>query len=179
LLASLVIILPLLNVVFRSFLKEKFHLTGADFGYLFAFPGLGAMVGALYFTLAALKNPMRNLIVGLPCTVIVLVLIRYAPSAPIAAVMLGICGFFQYLNVASITQGMHLTTPDSMRGRLGSLITLGFGSISPLMSFPVGVYTDFQGFNAAILHLTLIFAGVSLYLAYTNFLAKPPQLEAK
>lgn len=170
LLAGLMIVIPLSNVVFRSFLKEKFHLPASQFGYLFSFPGLGAMVGALYFTLAALKRPSKNLIVGIPALILTLLCVRTVPSPLLAAVLLGFTGFFIYLCVASLTQSMHLATPDDYRGRLGALITLGFNSVSPLMSFPVGVYTDKYGFESSILHLTLVFGGLSLLLAYSNMI---------
>ncbi len=170
LLAALVIVVPLSNVVFRSYLKEKFHLPASQFGYLFSFPGLGAMIGAVYFTLAALKRPSKNLIVGIPALVISLLFVRAVPSPMVAAIVLGLTGFFVYLSVASLTQSMHLATPDDYRGRLGALITLGFNSVSPLMSFPVGVYTDKFGFENSILHLTLVFGAFSILLAYSNIL---------
>lgn len=170
---SIMIIIPLLNLVFRTFLKQKFSLNAAQFGYVFSFPAMGAMLGALYITFSALKRPMRNLIVGVPMLVIGLLLVRHVTTPFYAGCLLGVCGFFSYLNVASITQSMHIETPDEYRGRLGSLLTLGFFSIGPLMSFPIGIYTDHVGYDQAIRDFTLLFATISIALAYSNFRKSP------
>jgi MFS family permease len=174
--ASIMIIIPLLNLVFRSFLKSKFDLSAEEFGYLFSFPALGAMVGAFYLTFAAPKKPIKNLIFGVPLIVISLLLVRNVHSPIMAAVLLGFCGFFSYLNVASITQSLHISTPDAYRGRLGSIITLGFTSIGPLMSYPIGIYTDHMGYEIAIRDCTIVFALISAYLAYENFIRRPKDI---
>ena len=124
LLLTIFIIVPLISMVFRTFLKEKFHLNAAEFGYLFSFPAVGAMSGAFYFTFFPLKVPIRNLLYSVPSVVIILLLIRVVPTSHAAAILLGFCGFFSYINVASITQSLHLDTIDDFRGRLGSLLTL-------------------------------------------------------
>ena len=101
LLLSMLIIIPMLNLVFRTYLKSKFSLDGAEFGYLFSFPAMGAMAGAIYFILAPLKAPLRNLIFGIPGVLVSLVLIRTADTPFAAAPVLASCGFFSYINVAS------------------------------------------------------------------------------
>ncbi len=167
--ASIVIIIPLISIVFRSYLKDKFNLNADEFGYLFTSPAMGAMTGAVFFTLAAFKKPIRNLIYGVPSVCVTLFLLPLANNPQAAAALLALIGFFSYLNVASITQSMHLETPDDYRGRLGSLITLGFNSVGPLMSWPIGVYTDKFGYEASIYHLTLLFGVLSLVLGVANF----------
>lgn len=166
LLASVVIIIPLLNLVFRSYLKYKFSLTAEEFGYLFAFPAMGAMIGAIYLTLAAPKKPIQNLFYGVPLLVVSILIIPSIQAPSMVGVMLGFSGFFSYLNVASITQSLHLETPDDYRGRLGAIFTLCFTSIGPLVSLPMGVYTDKYGFEVAIRNFTLLFAIASILLAF-------------
>lgn len=173
---SIMLIVPMLNLVFRSYLKQKFILNAEQFGYLFSFPALGAMSGAVYLMLAALRKPMRNLIFGVPLLVVCLLSVKYANNPMLAAALLGLSGFFSYLNIASITQSLHLDTPDDYRGRLGSIITLGFTSIGPLMSFPIGIYTDIMGFEDAIHDFTLLFALGSIILAYSNYLRRPKDI---
>jgi MFS family permease len=171
--ASIVIIVPLLNLVFRSYLKHKFSMSAEEFGYLFSFPALGAMVGAVFLTLAAMRAPIRNLIYGVPCLVISVLLLPEVKTPHLAAILLGFSGFFSYLNVASITQSLHLETPDDYRGRLGAIMTLGFTSVGPLMGWPMGLYTDTYGFETAIRNFTIIFALISAALAYSNFRRRP------
>lgn len=168
-LASVMIIIPLLNLVFRSYLKYKFSLSAEEFGYLFAFPAMGAMIGAIFITLAALKKPINNLRYGVPLLVISILAIPSLGSPSLVAIMLGLSGFCSYLNIASITQSLHLETPDDYRGRLGAIFTLCFNSIGPLVSLPMGIYTDKFGFEETIRNFTLLFAFVSALLAYAYF----------
>jgi MFS family permease len=91
----------------------------------------------------------------------------------VTAALLGMSGFFTYLNIASVTQSVQLETPDEYRGRLGALFTLGFSSVAPLMSYPIGYYTDMVGFDRAIRDLTIVFAILSFLLAISNFMKKP------
>lgn len=171
--ASIAIIIPLLTLVFRSYMKHKFSMNAAEFGFLFSFPAAGAMIGAIFLTLAALKKPIRNLLYGVPCLVITILLLPYMNSPMGAGIILGFAGFFSYLNVASITQSIQIETPDDYRGRLGSLLTIGFGSIGPLMGWPIGIYTDAFGFESAIRNFTILFALISVGLAYSNFRQQP------
>jgi MFS family permease len=170
---SVIIIVPMANIVFRSYLKQKFSLSPEEFGYLFSFPAMGAMIGAVYLMLAALKKPIQNLIFGVPLLVVSLLSLIHANTPQITAALLGISGFFTYLNIASVTQSVQIETPDEYRGRLGALFTLGFSSLAPLMSYPIGYYTDLVGFDRSIRDLTVVFAVLSILLAISNFLKKP------
>jgi MFS family permease len=163
------LILPVLTVVFRTYLKPKFALDASGFGFLFAFPAIGSITGAILFILMQRQRPFDNLKWAVPGLVLALYLIHFAPTPYIAAALLSVCGFFSYVNVASVTQNMHLLVPDYYRGRLGSLIGLGFVAIGPLMSFPLGYYADKMGFEAAILHPTIVYAVLTAILANLQF----------
>jgi MFS family permease len=170
---SIALIFPLVNLVFRNYLKQKFDLNSEQFGYLFSFPAMGAMSAAIYFTFGKLQKPIKNLIVGVPAVVISILFLEHATTPFSSALILGVSGFFNYLNIASLTQSLQIHTADEYRGRLGSILTLGFSSISPLMGFPVGIFTDSIGFEPSIRYLTLSFGILSAILAYTNFRQKP------
>lgn len=163
---SLGIIMPVVTVVFRSYMKSKFDLDASGFGYLFAFPAVGSMIGAIYFILARKERPFENIKWATPSLVLSLLLIHFAPDPLTTAPLLAVCGFFSYVNIAAITQSLHLEISDHYRGRLGSLIGLGFMTLGPLMSFPVGLYTDLFGYDAGIIHLTLLFAALAAGLAF-------------
>jgi MFS family permease len=165
------LIMPVLTVVFRTYMKDRFNLDASGFGFLFSFPAIGSIIGAILFILMQRQSPFSNLKWAVPGLVLALCLIHLAPSALVAAGLLAVCGFFSYVNVASVTQSMHLLVPDHYRGRLGSLIGLGFAAIGPLMSFPLGYYADIVGFEAAILHPTLLYAALTLGLAYLQIRA--------
>lgn len=163
---SLGLIMPVMTVVFRSYMKVKFDLDASGFGFLFAFPAVGSMCGAIYFILAKKERPYENIKWAVPGLIISMLLIHFSPDPFTTAPLLAVCGFFGYVNIAAITQSMHLEVSDHYRGRLGSLIGMGFMTLGPLMSFPVGLYTDIFGYDAGIIHLTLLFAFASGLLAF-------------
>jgi len=166
----------MINLVFRSYLKQKFNLNAEDFGYMFAAPAIGSMTGAFYFVIMKMKDPIKNLLVGIPAVILSLLCVQYVTSPQLTAFVLIFCGFFSYLNIASITQSMHLETSDDFRGRLGSIITLGFGSIAPLMSFPIAIMTDNLGFEFTIQTTTGLYAILSIILAYLNYRKQPKDI---
>lgn len=170
LLLSITTIVPLMTLVFRTYLKSKFDLNPAEFGYLFSFPALGAISGAFYFTFFPKEKPIRHLRIAIPALVVAVLIVIVAPNAHLAALSMSVGGFFMYLNIASITQSLQIETADDYRGRLGSIITLLFNSIGPLMGYPIGMYADFVGYEKSILHITLFFFILSAYLAYANFI---------
>ena len=165
---SVALIIPLLLIVFRTYLKQKFSLSSEEFGYLFSFPALGALLGAIYILFSALNQPIRNLILGVPALVVSLLGLKLASTPLSASLVLTLIGFFNYLNIASLTQSLQIQTSDQYRGRLSALINMGFSSVAALMSFPIGVYTDSVGFERAIAHLTWLFAILSIALAWKH-----------
>lgn len=164
-LLTISILMPILTVVFRSYLKEKFDLDGSEFGFLFSFPALGSMLGAFIFILANFKEPIRVLRVSIPAILICLGVMLYLPSANYAGAMLALAGLFTYMSVNSITQSLHFEIEEKYRGRLGSIIALGFIAISPLMSFPIAIYTDTFGFDHGIIDPAMVYGLGSLFLA--------------
>ncbi len=165
---SLGLIMPVMTVVFRTYMKQKFALDASGFGFLFAFPAIGSVTGTIYFILAKKERPYDNIKWAVPGLTLSLILIHFAQDPFTTAPLLAVCGFFGYVNIASITQSLHLEVGDDYRGRLGSLIGMGFMSVGPLMSFPVGLYTDIFGFDAGIIHFTLLFAAGSIALAFLH-----------
>lgn len=164
-LLSLGILMPVVSVVFRSFLKTKFQLDGGEFGLLFSFPALGSMLGAFIFIVGNFAEPIKNLKYAVPCMVIVLLSMDHAPTIHIAAILLSLSGLFTYMTINSVTQSLHFEIHDRYRGRLGSIIAMGFTALAALMSFPLAYYADHYGFSRAIRDPIIIFAFASLILA--------------
>ena len=165
LLLTITMMFPVLIVVFRTYIKEKFSLDADSFGYVFAFPALGAMLGALVFTGLKPQNPMRVLVVSVPTMVGLLIGLTYADDIMTASIIMGFSGLFSYLNFAPVTMSMHLDVVEDYRGRMGSLIGMCFLSIGPIMSFPIGAYSDHVGYEEAIRSISLLYFSASLLLA--------------
>lgn len=168
LILTLSILTPILNVVFRSYLKNRFQLDGSEFGFIFSFPALGSMCGALLFIAANFNEPIKLLRVSIPSILVCIFFMLFITSQNLAILLLGFSGFFTYLSVNSITQSLHFEIKEEYRGRLGSVISLGFLAISPLMSFPIALFTDKFGFEKGILSPAILFSIGSIILAYLH-----------
>ncbi|MGE0763039.1 MAG: MFS transporter [Bdellovibrionales bacterium] len=168
LLATIILMFPLLTVVFRTFLKAKFNLDAQTFGLVFTLPSLGSMTGALSFAVIQPKVPIRALLVGIPGAAATTFLVPHMPTPMSAAWVMALAGFFMYLTFASITVSLQLEVEERFRGRVGSVIGLCFVSLGPLMGLPIGSLADTLGFEPSIHLLTSIFVVVSAIIAYLH-----------
>lgn len=176
LLMTICLVLPLFVVIMRTYLKHKFELSSEEFGLIFSAPALGSTAAAIFFIMAKFRNPLIVLKYSIPaicCTYIALTLID---SIGATTAILGIGGFFSYLNFASLTHSMHLTVHDDYRGRMGALIGLGFLSLGPLMGYPVGYFADWIGYENSTYFIIASFAALSAIFAVKWVVLKPDSL---
>lgn len=169
LLMAITLLLPLMIVVFRTYVSEKFGLSAEEFGYVFTIPALGSMLGALSFAVVKPKRPILALFVGVPLSAFTMMLVPLAPTALWAAVIMGLSGLAVYLSFASLTVSLHLDVEEEFRGRLGSVIGMGFLSLGPLASFPIGYLADWIGFNNSVYVVSALFLILSVILALTHW----------
>lgn len=165
LLLTLACVYPMMINIFRVYVQQKFNLNAQEFGEVFSFPALGSMLGAFTFMVVKPKAPSRAMVVGVPLVVCMLVILPFLPTLTMTVAAMSLTGFGLYLLFASLTVSMHLEVDDAYRGRLGSVIGLGFASIGPLMSFPWGHLADLIGSPKTILISAGLFALGSLFLA--------------
>lgn len=161
-------VFPLMAAVFRVFVQKKFDLEAHEFGHVFSVAALGSMAGALSFAAIKPAKPIRALWVGIPLVFIMLMISPWVPTLALMAACLGLTGFGVYLTFASLTVTMQLEVDERYRGRLSSVIGLGFSSIGPLMCFPWGHLADKIGSPRTILLSALIFGAGSAYLALAH-----------
>ena len=168
--ASLCLIFPILNVILRSYVKSRFHMDGENFGYIFTLPASGALLGALYFAALKPKKPVHGLRFGIPFAVLMILLVKQMQTPLSAGIAMGVAGFFVYFCFASLTVSMNLEVEEKYRGRMASLLTLGFNSIGPLMSYPIGAISDKLGYESSMMALALIYATASaiIYLLHAK-----------
>ena len=157
LLTTIIIIFPILIVVFRTYIKLKFNLNADEFGYVFAFPAAGAMLGSVVFAAVKPKRPINALKIAVPFVVLMMWIVPQFDNLSAAVAAMTLLGFFTYLSFASLTVSLHLFVKEEYRGRMGALIGLSFISIGPLMSFPVGVFADKWGFEFSIYLSAVVF----------------------
>lgn len=165
---TIALLYPLMISVFRAFIQHKFDLDAKEFGFVFMAPALGSMLGALSFAAWKPADPTRALWIGIPFSIISTVIIPYFPTAWSTSIAMGFTGFFLYLSFASLTVSMQLDVDNNYRGRMSSLIQLGFSSLGPLMCFPAGYMADHWGNTQTISFLAITFAVLSPILYWLN-----------
>ena len=74
----------------------------------------------------------------------------------------------------SLTVALHLEVQEEYRGRLGSIVGLGFFALGPLASFPLGWAADHIGYDKIIISLGLFFGLSSFLLFLLNNIMKKP-----
>jgi MFS family permease len=159
---------PLMYAVFRVYVTRKFQLDAKSFGEVFSFPALGSMCGALSFAVFKPRAPIRVLIFGVPLVFVTLLTVPFMATLGLTVAAMSLTGFATYLTFASLTVSMQLDVEEEYRGRLSSVIGLGFASLGPLMSFPCGHLADWAGPQHAIVGAALVFGAGSAYLAFSS-----------
>ncbi len=169
LMLTLCCIYPLMWAVFRVYVQQKFNLEAAQFGAVLTFPALGSMAGALSFAIFKPRSPIRAMIIGVPLASAMMIVLPLLSTLPETVTAMSLAGFGLYLSFASLTVSMQLEVQEEFRGRMSSVIGLGFQSIGPLMSFPWGHLADVIGPPTAIWIATGIFSVGSALLALANW----------
>jgi len=161
-------VFPMMVAVFRAYIQTKFNLNAQEFGHVFSLPAFGSMCGALSFAVIKPREPIRALLLGVPLVFGLLLLLPWLPDLASTVAAMSFTGFGLYLTFASLTVSMQLDVAEEFRGRLSSVIGLGFSAIGPLMCFPWGHLADYWGAPVTIVACALIFGVGSLWLALAN-----------
>lgn len=164
LLLAIGLVLPIMISVLRTYVPEKFGLSAEAYGWVFSFPAVGSLCGALTFAFWKPKNPLVTLWFGIPISVVAMLLIPIMNTAISVSLMMSVLGYASYLMMAALTVYLHLTVLNEFRGRLSALIGIAFLSLGPFMSFPVGHISDVVGYEVTIVCAALLFFVLSLSL---------------
>jgi MFS family permease len=168
LLLTLGCIYPMMSTVFRVYVQQKFNLGAGEFGAVFSFPAIGSMAGAMTFAILKPRNPMKAMYFGIPIVFAMLMALPWISDLSFTVAAMSLTGFGLYLSFASLTVSMQLEVQEEYRGRLSSVIGMGFSAIGPLMSFPWGHLADSYGAPEMIFCAAAIFGIGSAVLAYAN-----------
>jgi len=168
LMLTLSCIYPMMSTIFRVYAQQKFSLDAKNFGSVFSFVAIGSMAGAMSFAVFKPREPIRVMYLGMPLVFGALLAMPMMPTLPLAVMCMSLTGFGLYLSFASLTVSMQLDVKEEFRGRLSSVVGLGFSAIGPLMSAPWGHLSDWIGPPNAILGAATLFGLGSAVLAYLN-----------
>lgn len=175
------ILFPIQIVIFRTYIASRFGLSNEEFGMVFALPALGSGIGSISFAILKPKRPLRALAIGIPGATLGTMGVALAPTIEIAGLLMALNGLFIYLGFVSLTVGVHLELDDEFRGRVSSLVGMGFLSIGPLMSFPLGIIADIWGYPKFIISGALFYfvMSISIFLLHWKKWEQPHAFTAE
>lgn len=132
------------------FARVAVRTTGGGYGVLVAATGLGAVVASVLVTARA--RPMdlpRNMVFAALCFSGALAALGHARAYGAAFVVLMALGFGQMGFRSAVTTTIQLETPDRLRGRVVSLLTLDF-SLWSIGALATGLLVDLFAHRRAV-----------------------------
>ncbi len=163
------------NVFVPLFATEVLH-AGADvFGFLMAWMGAGAVLGAVTLAAFGRSQPLIGVALAaggvLSGAIIALGLVRtFWP----ASVVLVISGFAMTTFVASCNTSLQVTVPGELRGRVMSLYSIVFLGVTPLGSVAIGALAEAAGTPVTLVITGLL--GLASVLAVMMLRRRRPRL---
>ncbi len=138
-------------VLLPVFARDVFGVGAEGLGLMSAAIGVGAVASAL--GLAALgPRAHRGMLVAWagPLYGLAVAAFAYAPSFPLAVLILAASGFAMVLNNAATNTLLQGLVPDPLRGRVMALWSLVFVGFAPIGSLQAGWLAGFLGPSAAV-----------------------------
>ncbi len=131
--------------------KNVLHLGASGFGFMMAFNGMGALVGALLVGGMANTVKRETLIrAGAIAFGAGLVALGFVHTVWLAAPVLVVCGGAFLVTSSAINTSLQALTPGRLRGRIMSMYVLMFMGIMPFSGLIFGAVAEFTGVDIAI-----------------------------
>ena len=154
---------------FPIFTKDIYEQGSGTLGLLVSAVGLGGLLGAV--AVAAMGSFERRGLLQLISLLVFgtcLLGFSYTTDRWQGIGLMLLAGFTEQLFLLTNMTMMQLTVPDALRGRVSSIMVLGFG-FSPLGALAAGIGSDLVGPQA----VTRIMAGSASVLALVLLVAAP------
>jgi MFS family permease len=163
------LLIPIFTALLPIYTKDIYSQGSGTLGLLVSAVGVGGLLGAV--AIAAMGSFERR---GLLQLIALLVFsaslygFSYTISRWEGMGLMLLAGFAEQLFLLTNMTMMQLTVPDALRGRVSSLMVLGFG-FSPLGALAAGVGSDFVGPQT----VTRVMAGAAGALGLVLLIAAP------
>lgn len=148
------------------YLKQVLGIGPEGFGFLYAFQGLGVVIGGAIIGRFA-SNSRSNRVVGGCMAVLGLAIIAFAvaPSYPLVLVAVAIIGLSIVAARAALATLTQRLVPDEKRGRVSSAVSMVIGASTSASMALSGVFGSLVGVQAVFIAagVITILAGVTAY----------------
>ncbi len=150
------------------YLKEVLGIGAEGFGFLYAFQGLGVVIGGVVigrFT----SNVRTNRVVGGCMVSLGLAIIAFAviPSYPLVLVAVAIIGLSIVAARAALATLTQSLVPDEKRGRVESAVTMVIGASTSASMALSGLFGDLIGVQAVFIAAGVITIVAGVAASYT------------
>jgi DHA3 family macrolide efflux protein-like MFS transporter len=134
------------------YLREELGIGAEGFGFLYAFQGLGVVIGGAIIGRFA-SNAYSNRVVGGCMVVLGLAIMAFAvaPSYPLVLVAVAIVGLSIVAARAALATLTQRLVPDEKRGRVGSAVNMVIGASSSASMALSGLLGDLIGVQAVFI----------------------------
>jgi MFS family permease len=140
------------NVFVPLLARDVLHAEARGFGLLMAALGAGAVLGAVALAVLA-RGRARVPELTAPAVVLAVAAVAMAlvQRFGVAALLLGVMGFFGIVFTARTNTSLQLLVPDGLRGRIMALYMLVFAGVTPFGSLLFGSVMEAWGVAAGFL----------------------------
>jgi len=160
------------NVIIPLYATEVLKQNVHGFGLLLSASGAGSLVGALLVASKVKGNPRLRTLVGSGFSVsVLLVLLNYIHSFPLAVGMFAIIGFINIIFIVTVNSTIQLNSSDQFRGRVMSVYSFAFAGTTPIGNLFAGSLTERLGPGMGFL-LCGVVSGVFILLITYNIFSK-------
>jgi MFS family permease len=149
----------------------------AEIGFIWAFVGVGALLGSFVAAWAQRRLPPRAIVLGVNWLWVVLLPLMAVPAPAVAlAPIIGLMAFVAPTwNVLVSTYELSMI-PDRLLGRVESVILLLAWGAMPLGSLTAGVLLEWLAPSTAVLTLSCVMAVVAIAATVSPAVRNPPPL---
>jgi len=150
------------------YLDEILGIGAEGFGFLYAFQGLGVVIGGVMIGRFA-SSARTNQVVGACMVILGLAIIAFAvlPSYPLVLIAVAIIGLSIVAARAALATLTQSLVPDEKRGRVESAVAMVIGASSSASMVLSGLFGDLLGVQAVFISAGVITIIAGLAASYT------------
>jgi MFS family permease len=147
------------------FARDVLRVGPAGLGFLYASPGVGALIGSgLLLLLGDVRQKGRLFVVATFLQPIVIILFALSPWMAASMLMLALSGILDVLGGTVRNAMLQLSTRDQMRGRVMGMNMMVHRGLGPLSGLQAGAAATWIGAPFAVA------AGATLFVGYAIFM---------
>jgi MFS family permease len=158
------------NVLLPLFSTDVLHVGATGFGFLYAAPGVGALLSTLWLAWSNRQPTIRRVLIGMLVFAVLESLFAISHIYLLSLLLIASVGFMEITFAAQALTALQTIIPDHLSGRVMSVQVLFFDGSLPLGYLLMGWLSSLYGPSIAL----LIGALLSLLVTLAGWLCRKP-----